>query len=129
MLKGEVSALIVGLALINAWPANAHHSFAMFDAQKKVTLDGTVKEYDWSSPHTWLHVLVPDDKGEVQEWVLEGGAPTNLLREGWSKSSMKPGDKILVVIHPLRDGSHGGSLVDVTVNGEHVGNRPPGSPP
>jgi hypothetical protein len=101
----------------------------MFDKEKSVTLDGTVKEYQWTSPHTWLYVVVKADDGDAQEWKLEGHAPADLLRSGWSKSSMKAGDKISVVIHPLKDGSHGGQILDATVNGEHVGNAHQGLPP
>lgn len=106
---------------------NAHHSGAMFDDQKRVTLDGVVKEYDWTSPHIWMHVVVKGDDGGDQVWDLEGNAPAVLLRNGWSKVSMKPGDKISVTIHPLKDGSHGGSFIEAEVNGAHLGRSPPGA--
>lgn len=108
-------------------PTIAHHSGAMFDDQKRVTLDGVVTGYDWTSPHIWMHVVVKGDDGNDQVWDLQGNAPAVLLRNGWSKVSMKPGDKISVAIHPLKDGSHGGSFIEATVNGAHLGHSPPGA--
>ena len=94
--------------------ASAHHSFAMFDSSKSVTLVGTVKEFQWTNPHTWIQVNVPTN-GKVVEWSIEGGSPNGLARRGWKSSIMKPGDKITVVISPMKDGSNGGSLKSVTL--------------
>ena len=97
-----------------AAPAFAHHSFAMFDSSKQVTLVGTVKEFQWTNPHTWIQVNVPTN-GKVVEWSIEGGSPNGLARRGWKSSVLKPGDKVTVVISPMKDGSNGGSLKSVTL--------------
>jgi hypothetical protein len=98
--------------------ASAHHSFAMFDQAKETTLDGTLKELQWTNPHIWVQVMVKDPAtGKDVEWSIEGGSPNNLARKGWSRNALKAGDKVLVVIHPLKNGDNGGSLVKVTVNG------------
>jgi hypothetical protein len=110
--------------------AVAHHSFAMFDMQKNVTLNGTVKSFQWQSPHTWLQVQVPDGAGQRVEWSLEMGAPGVLYRNGWRQKSVQPGDKITVVVHPLRDGRPGGSVVSaVLADGSHVGQSGGGGAP
>ena len=94
--------------------AAAHHSFSMFDAEKTITLSGTVKEWQWTNPHAWLILTVTDDKGEVHEWGLEGQSPQVLRGQGYTRTTMKAGDKVSVVINPRRDGSHGGALVSGT---------------
>ncbi len=99
--------------------ASAHHSFAMFDQQKETTLTGTLKELQWTNPHIWVQVIVKDPAtGKDVEWSIEGGSPNNLARKGWSRNTMKSGDKVSIVIHPLKNGDNGGSLVKVTVNGQ-----------
>ena len=111
-----------GLAsMLIASGASAHHSFAMFDSQKNVTLNGTVKEFQWTNPHSWIQVMVKDASGKDIEWSIEGGSPNGLARQGWKRTSLKAGDKVAIVIHPLKDGTSGGSLVDVSVDGKRVG--------
>ena len=122
-------ALVLLLAGL-PWAASAHHSFAMFDMQKDVTLKGTVKSFQWESPHTWLQVQVADGAGQNVEWSLEMGAPGMLYRNGWRQESVHPGDKVTVVIHPLRDGRPGGSVVSaILADGSHVGQSGSGSTP
>jgi hypothetical protein len=105
-----------------ALPVAAHHSFAMFDDTKTVTLEGTVKEFQWANPHVWVQVLVPDPATGAQvEWSIEGASVTGLTRRGWTRKSMKPGDKATVVMHPLKSGERGGTLVSLTINGQSVG--------
>ena len=104
-----------------AAPALAHHSFAMFDNTKNMTLEGTIKEFQWTNPHSWVQVVVKDASGKDVEWSVEGGSPNGLARQGWKRTSIKAGDKAVVVIHPLKDGTAGGSLVSVSVNGQVVG--------
>jgi hypothetical protein len=94
--------------------ALAHHSFAMFDANKEVTLTGTVKEFQWENPHTWIQLYVPNDQGKQVEWSIEGQSPNGLARKGWKRTTFKPGDKIVVKIRPLKDGKPGGSLMSAT---------------
>ena len=101
--------------------ASAHHSFAMFDNAKNTTLEGTIKEFQWTNPHSWIQIMVKDASGKEVEWSIEGGSPNGLSRGGWKRTSLKPGDKATVVIHPLKDGTNGGSLVTVTVNGQQIG--------
>ena len=106
-----------------AAPALAHHSFAMFDAEKTVTLKGTVKEFEWTNPHSWLRVMVMDDAGTVRQWALEMGSPGQQSRVGWKPDSVKPGDQVTVQMHPLKDGSRGGQFVSADLpNGQHLGN-------
>ena len=114
----KIHSAVMALAAAGlALPVFAHHSFAMFDQTKEVTLDGTLKELQWTNPHIWIQVLVPDDTGKTVEWSVEGGSPNNLSRKGWSRNSMKAGDKVVITIHPLKNGENGGSLMKVTVNG------------
>jgi hypothetical protein len=102
-------------------PAMAHHSFATFDASKEMTIVGTVKEFQWTNPHTWIFLLV--NSGEsVEEWAIEGGALVGLKRDGWSKDSFKAGDKVSITIHPKRDGSRGGAFMTaITADGKTLG--------
>jgi hypothetical protein len=103
------------LALLGG-PALAHHSFAMFDGDKKVTLDGTIKEFLWTNPHAWVVMMVPDAQGgEAKQWSFELPSPGGLARKGWLPKTLTPGMKVSVVAHPLKDGNTGGSLVTVTL--------------
>ena len=95
--------------------AIAHHSFAMFDFTRTAEIAGTVKQFQWSNPHAWLDVIVLDAAGTQTTWGVEMGSPSALYREGWRQGSVVPGDKVVVVIHPLRDGRSGGSLVSATL--------------
>ena len=118
---------VVATAGLLAVPAAAHHSAAMFDAGKRVTLTGTVKEFQWTSPHCWIQLLVTDParpKVAPVEWGIEMDNPVGLSRHGWKRGSLKPGDTIVVVAHPLRDGSRGGQVVSVTKDGKPVGRGP-----
>ncbi len=114
---------IAGLALsLFAVPAFGHHSFAMFDAATTVEYQGTVKEFQWTNPHSWLQVMVEDEQGEAVEWSLEMGSPGGLARNGWRPRTVVPGDEITVSLHPLKDGSPGGQLLTVVLpNGEVMG--------
>jgi len=112
-------ALCTALAAVPS--AQAHHSFAMFDNQKEVTLEGVVKEFQWTNPHTWVQLMVKDASGKEVEWSLEGASPNSLARKGWSRNSIKAGDKAVIVVNPLKDGAPGGSLKKVTVNGQTIG--------
>jgi Family of unknown function (DUF6152) len=101
----------IAAALLAGAPVFAHHSFAMFDKDKEVTLVGEVKDFQWANPHVWLQLVTQDDAGQSVEWGIEMASVNILAREGWKKTSFKPGDKVTVVIHPLRDGSHGGAMI------------------
>lgn len=107
--------------------ALAHHSFAMFDLARDETIEGVVKEFQFTNPHVWIQVMVPDGKGGETEWSIEAGAPGMMLRTGWKSSTLKPGDKVSLVMHPLKSGKPSGSLVRITVpDGRVLG---PGGPP
>lgn len=110
------AALSATLGLVaGARVGEAHHSFAMFDADKNVTLSGTVREFQFTNPHCWIQLMVPKrDNTESVEWSIEMSAPAHLVRSGWSRNTVKAGDKITVVIHPLKDGTQGGSFVSAT---------------
>jgi len=95
--------------------ASAHHSFAMFDPAKVVTLQGKVKEFRWVNPHVSLFVDVPGAGGQAGVWSVELTSPSNLTRLGWSRLALKPGDRVAVEINPLRDGQHGGGFRKVTL--------------
>ena len=114
MFKKKSQLLVLGMLI--AWSSSfAHHSFAMFDMKKEVTIKGTVKEFAWTNPHGFLHVVVTDAKGGSKEWQLELASPNNLKRRGWKSTSLKPGDVVTVVFNPLRNGAQGGSFVSATL--------------
>jgi hypothetical protein len=114
---------IAAAALAAATQATAHHSFALFDAQKNMALEGQVKEFQWTNPHTWIQLIVVDAGGKEVEWSIEGSSAATMARQGWSRTALKPGDHVVVVIHPLKDGTRGGSLVSATVNGQQIGSH------
>ena len=89
----------------------AHHSGNMFDRERTVKLTGTVKEFQWTNPHIWIQVLVPDAEGAMEEWSIEGGVPNRLFRAGWRPTSFEPGDEVTIVANPMRDGAKGGAFV------------------
>ena len=102
-------------------PAQGHHSFAMFDADKTVTLEGTVKEFEWTNPHSWIRITAADAaSGTTGEWAFEMGSPGQLGTRGMRPDSMKPGDKITVRAHPMKDGSRGGQFMSATLGDGQV---------
>jgi hypothetical protein len=101
------------LLLLSALQAIAHHSGAMFDDRTTITLAGTVKTFQWSNPHCWVQILVPGRSGLV-EWSVEMGSPSQLFRGGWRPRTVQVGEKIVVVVHPMRDGTNGGLFVSAT---------------
>ena len=113
----------LALALfIPAAPALAHHSMAMFDQTKTVTLSGTVKEFQWTNPHCYIQLMVKDASGKDVEWSLEMGAPMYLYAKGWRPSVLKAGMPIKVTINPLRNGDPGGVvLTATTADGKQIG--------
>jgi len=103
-------AIAAGLA---APAAQAHHSYAMFDRSKTVTLNGTIRQFQWTNPHSWIQLEVPGEAG-TDEWSIEMGSPFELLRVGWTSTSVKAGDKVSIQVHPVKDGSKGGGFVSGT---------------
>ena len=118
-LHAWTGAMLVGAAALAAPLALAHHSFAMFDTRSEVTLSGTVREFQWTNPHSWLQLDVQSG-GRAVEYSIELGSPNTMSRRGWRRTSFKPGDKVTVTMNPMRDGSPGGALVSAIDAG---GNR------
>jgi Family of unknown function (DUF6152) len=100
----------VGVAAASA-VAMAHHSFAMFDQDHKVERAGVVKEYRFVAPHVFIMLEIKEENGSSNLWALEGEAPTKLVRDGWTASSLNPGDEIKLIVAPLRSGAAGGAWV------------------
>ena len=112
----NVKAFAFTIALVSwfALPAAAHHSFAMFDQNKVVTLQGTVKGFDWNNPHVYIE-LASSEQGETKGYTVECASPGILNRVGWKFNMIKPGDKITVIIAPLKTGESGGLLKQITL--------------
>jgi hypothetical protein len=109
-MKSLYAALLVGGSVLGTGGVVlAHHSFAMFDQEHPIQLVGTVKEYRYTSPHTFIILDVKNADGTNQLWNLEGGAPSGLIRDGWSSKTLKPGDELQLMVDPLRSGAPGGS--------------------
>jgi Family of unknown function (DUF6152) len=112
------AAIVLGLtcagAVGNAVPAAAHHSFALFDMTKSVMLEGTVKRFEWTNPHSWIFLDVIGPQNVNEEWTIELPAAGALAREGWTPNYLAAGERIIVRINPLRDGKKGGSLESFT---------------
>jgi len=105
---------------------SAHHSFAVFDMTSEKTITGTVSKFEWTNPHTFIFVDAPNDKGVMETWAIEGMSPNYLGRRGWSKTSVKPGDKITITVRPLKDGKAGGMFIRALVDGKML--MPTGQP-
>jgi Family of unknown function (DUF6152) len=125
-MKQLVKTALVTTALALSVPALAHHSGAMFDASKTVTINGTVREFNWTNPHSSFKVEVSGSDGKAVIWAIEMNSPQNLIPLGWKRNTIKAGDKVSVVIHPLRDGQPGGQYMSITLADGRVmdGNGP-----
>ncbi len=110
-----IGVMTVTLSVMAPALVAGHHSFAPFNMTTEKTISGSVKQVDWTNPHIWVWMDVPNDKGGVDTWGLEGMSPNYLARRGWSRTTLKAGDKITVVIRPLKDGSNGGMFVSTTL--------------
>ena len=106
---------VMTAGLLGSGPALAHHSFAMFDMSTTKAVSGAVTDFQWTNPHTWIWLNAPTAAGGVELWGVEGMSPNFLERRGWSKTTLKVGDKVTVFIHPLKDGGKGGSFVKITL--------------
>ena len=114
-------AVAVALALTTG-AAQAHHSFAMFDMTKEVTVTGTVRQFQWTNPHAYIQLIAKDEQGHDVEWSMEMGAPMYLYAKGWRPSSLKAGTQISVTINPLRNGEPGGIVLTAsTADGKQIG--------
>ena len=121
--SGRRVAIFVALAAsLYSSTALAHHSFAMFDSTKEVTVTGTLGAVSWTSPHIWFDLMVPDGKGGVVKWGIEADSPATLTRGGWKYGEVKVGEKYTFVLRPQKNGKPGGALVSATMpNGRVVG--------
>ena len=108
-------AAVLAILLIGSPSVIAHHSFSAFNTEVEKTITGTVNRFEWTNPHTWVWVDVPDGKGGTVTWGVEGMSPNYLARRGWSKNTFRPGDKVTLTIRPMRDGSPGGMFVRGTL--------------
>ena len=108
-------ATITMAAFFAMQPLSAHHSFEMFDSTRTVTLTGTIKDFQWTNPHTWTWIDVPNAQGGVDTWGIEGMSPNFLGRRGWTKHTLSPGDKVTITIFPLKNGQNGGTFLHCTL--------------
>lgn len=107
--------------------SQAHHSGAPFDTDREIEVEGVVDEWHWQNPHAWLRMTAMDEEGNEVEWNIEATSPNILLRQGWRRSTLEEGDSVTVLVHPMRDGSPGGSLLGARLeDGTELG-APPGS--
>jgi Family of unknown function (DUF6152) len=123
-MKPRLLSVLATVPLL-AIPVLAHHSFTMFDTSKSITIVGTVTEFQWTNPHSYIEIDVPDESGAVKHWSIEMGSPSILQQSGWKFSSLKKGDKTTLVINPLKTGLAGGFLNTATLpDGKILGNGP-----
>lgn len=126
MLDRFIFSTLAVIFLSGGLPATAHHSFAAeYDQSKPLTLEGVVTRVDWESPHVHFYVDVAGADGTVVNWVCETGGPTRLVRRGWNRDSLKPGDKVIVHGFPAKDASHAVDGRQVTLaDGRKIGSGP-----
>ena len=127
--RGRRAAVLAATALavlMSGTAAVAHHSSAMFDRSKTYVLTGTLKEYQFIAPHSWISVIAaPDGKGKPTRWDIEGSTAARMKAQGITPQRLKPGDKVTIRTHPLRDGRTGGALIDIVLaDGKRVTNNP-----
>ena len=126
MRRRWVFVLFTIAALFRPSPAFSHHSNVAFEVTKVVTITGVVKNFQWRNPHTWVILTVDDGKGHKVDWSLEGRAPGVLLRAGWTKNSLMPGETATVDMSPAKDGTNSGLIARVTkADGTILPNAPP----
>lgn len=114
--------IILGsLALGGTSLAVAHHSYSAFDMAGERTVTGTIKKFDYTNPHSWIWIDVKSETGEVETWGIEGMSPNYLSRRGWSRTTLKPGDKVSITFHPLKDGKGGSFVSGKKDTGETLG--------
>ena len=108
-----VAGVIIVAGLL-PFPATAHHSFAMFDQTQRVTVNATVTRFDWLNPHTWLYISTTTESGDEVAWALEGAGTGWMSSAGWNADTVKPGDRLVIDFHPMRDGTNSGQLLTIT---------------
>jgi hypothetical protein len=122
LLAGALALLILSAG---GATLQAHHSFAMFDTSNRVTLTGTVTQFQWTNPHAYIEIDVPGGTNPPKHWTVELGSPSILMQGGWKFSDVKPNQTITVVLNPLRNGQPAGLLVQITLaDGRVLANGP-----
>ncbi len=125
MIRAVVAVVVVLAVALVPLPAESHHSNVAYEVTKVVTITGVVRAFDWVNPHTWVHVVVDDGKGGTVEWACEGRAPGILSRAGWTRSSLKPGERVTIDMSPAKDGSKVSIIARVTkADGTILSNQP-----
>ncbi len=115
-------SLLVPALVAAAVPAAAHHSYSMFDMTRKVVLDATVVRFKWQNPHAFIEADAAAG-GRTERWAIEMTSPNNLVQSGWRRTSLKPGDRVKIHVHPLRSGARGGAYAGIVLaNGSTLGN-------
>lgn len=115
------AAFALGLASTASTPVAAHHSYAMFDMQRTVVMEATVVQFRWSNPHAFIRIRVEADGGP-EEWSIEMTSPNNLIQEGWTRRTIRTGDRVRLYVHPLRSGARGGAYAGIRLpNGSTLG--------
>ena len=113
--------LLVPALVAAALPAAAHHSYSMFDMTRTVVLDATVARFKWQNPHAFIDADVAV-RGRAERWAIEMTSPNNLVQSGWKRTSLRPGDRVKIYVHPLRSGARGGAYAGVVfANGSTLG--------
>ncbi len=126
----RISGVSVALLLASvAFPASAHHSAAVFDMSKQISVQGTVEKWVWANPHSWLYIRVVKADGSQEVWGFEAGSTGMLARSGWNAADMKPGDKVTVSGSPERSGNHIGLMNEVQLPSGRVLKAGAGTPP
>lgn len=126
IFKTAKQALFTLLFLAIVFPATAHHSAAMFDLEKEIELKGTVKKFQFTNPHVWIHLIVVDDKGVETLWKIEALNPNALKRKGWKRNTFKAGDKVTITAFPAKSGkAKANFLRAITADGTELGQKQP----
>ena len=125
-MKRVQFASAVLMAIFSVAAAAAHHSPAVFDRTKEVKLVGTVREFRWSNPHSFIELDVRNGKGEIEPWAVEMNPPSYLVKAGWKATTVKAGDAVTVMVNPLRTNEKVGKFVSITLpDGRVLGENPP----
>ena len=117
---------LLAMALWTSAPVLAHHSAAGVDRSKSVTITGTVKQFKWANPHSWMEIEVSNDRGGSDLWNVEMTSPSFLVRAGWKSTTVKPGDRVSIIVRPMKSGEPGGLFVSITLpSGQVLDERSP----
>lgn len=129
-MKRLINGTLILTALFFAIAVDGHHAAAGIDRSKTVTIEGTVKQFKWGNPHSWLDLEVSNGRGGVEVWSLEMTSPAFLVRAGWKATTLKPGDKVTVAAQPMKNGDPGGLFISVKLpDGRTLTERPPAAAP